>query len=527
MARAARRFLDASRRVVVGDRERPLGELWDRHTPPSTGLVRAAELDADLQRTVLRTSYMRQLFYVVVLLVALAGQVSGAVKALGIPLIWAIPAVGALELGGIVVLANADVRRRLGERAVASRFMSALIAAFAVAFNWMAHDTKLLAGFFAGMSALGYLVWLMHTENQRRDRLRAKGDLPPTTPAYEVVGHWVCHPRMTLRAKNLAKADPTLGLYGSLAAARAEQRKELRTAAISKVLHRKIRAAVDPTTADIAIAVYDLDEIAHRLADGADYDGLTALIAQDLAPAQLAAPPAPPAPQAAADSCLHALNVAAPRPTATLDGAARFASVEPVVDAEAAGHRCVAAAPLPGSPLPGAAAAPVNRAVAEKSDPAGAAADRTLPRVPADTPPASGGFGGPLRPASTGTDVGGFAPIQAADPPTWSPAVGAALGAPHHNASLDQPEEANDTDNSGDGDEHAGAAPYSQHDPDERRDNDASVPHETAAAVAYWCEQNPGLHPRDIAARIGRSERTVRRYLPQPVARGPARPGGT
>ncbi|MER7279948.1 hypothetical protein ABT369_36470, partial [Dactylosporangium sp. NPDC000244] len=69
------------------------------------------QLDADLQKTVKRTSYMRQLFYVVVLLVALAGQVSGAVEALGIPLIWAIPAVGALELGGIVVLANADVRR--------------------------------------------------------------------------------------------------------------------------------------------------------------------------------------------------------------------------------------------------------------------------------------------------------------------------------------------------------------------------------------------------------------------------------
>ncbi|MET7419364.1 hypothetical protein [Dactylosporangium sp. NPDC005555] len=231
---------------------------------------------------------MRQLFYFVVLLVALAGQVSGAVEALGIPLLWAVPAVGALELGGIVVLANADVRRRLGERATASRVLSAAIAGFAVAFNWLAHDNKLLAGFFAGMSLLGYLVWLMHTENQRRDRLRATGDLPPTTPAYEVVGHWIRHPWLTLRAKNLAKADDGLGLYTSLAAARAEKRKEVRTKAIAKVLHRKIRAAVDPTTADIAVAVYDLDEIAVRLADGADYDGLTALIAADLSPARLA-----------------------------------------------------------------------------------------------------------------------------------------------------------------------------------------------------------------------------------------------
>src|SRR5258707_798536 len=132
------------------------------------------------------------------------------------------------------LLANADVRRRLGERAVASRVLSVAIAAGAVAFNWLAHANHLLGGFFAGMSALGYLVWLMHTENQRRDRLRAKGDLPPTTPAYEVAGHWLRHPWLTMRAKSLAKAQPHLGLYDSLAEARAEIRRERRTTAIAK-----------------------------------------------------------------------------------------------------------------------------------------------------------------------------------------------------------------------------------------------------------------------------------------------------
>lgn len=258
-----------------------------------------ATLDAALHRAVRRTSVMRQSFYVVVLLVALAGQVSGAVGALGIPLVAAIPAVGALELGGIVVLANADVRRRLGERAIGSRLLSAAIAAGAVAFNWLAHDDHLLGGFFAGMSALGYLVWLTHTENQRRDRLRATGDLPPTTPAYEVFGHWLRHPLLTLRAKSLAKADPDLGLYASMAAARAETRRDRRQRAIAKVLHRKIRSAVDPKTADIALAVYDLDEIAARLASRADYDGLTDLIAADLAPARLAGPAAGAEPPAA------------------------------------------------------------------------------------------------------------------------------------------------------------------------------------------------------------------------------------
>jgi hypothetical protein len=259
--------------------------------PPAAGgggLAGRQQLDWDLQQTIRRTSQVRKAFYVVVLLVALGGQVSGAVEGLGLAWWQALPGVAALELGGVVVLANADVRRRLGEKALVSRLLSAGIAGFAVAFNWLAHANHLLGAFFAGMSALGYLVWLMHTENQRRDRLRARGDLPPTPPAYELVGHWLHHPWLTLRAKNLAKADPRLGLYGSIAAARAAIAKERRTSAIAKVLHRKIRAAVDPSTADIAVAVYDLDEIALRLADGADYDGLTTLIAADLAPARLA-----------------------------------------------------------------------------------------------------------------------------------------------------------------------------------------------------------------------------------------------
>jgi hypothetical protein len=268
-------------------------------TSPARGRAAATALDADLARQVRRTAYMRQGFYVVVLLVALAGQVSGAVETLHLPLLTAIPAISALELGGVVVLANADVRRRLGESALASRILSVAIAAGAVAFNWLTHADHLLGGFFAGMSALGYLVWLMHTENQRRDRLRATGQLAAVTPAYEVVGHWLAHPWLTRRARALAKADPTLGLYESLAAARAAVRRERREAAIAAVLHRKIRRAVDPTTADIAVHVYDLAEIAARLAATADYPGLTALIAVDLEPSRLAPTAAEVAPQVA------------------------------------------------------------------------------------------------------------------------------------------------------------------------------------------------------------------------------------
>lgn len=245
--------------------------------------------DAELAKAMRHVAVLRTGFYVVVLLIALGGQVSGAMEGLGMPWYVALPAVGALELGGVVVLANADVRRRLGEGAMLSRVLSAGIAAAAVAFNWLAHSNHLEGGFYAGMSLLGYLVWLMSSENQRRDRLRARQQLPPTTPGYEPAGHWLRHPWLTRRARSLAKADPGLGLYGSLDAARAQIRAERRQTALRKVLRRKISRALDATTADIALAVYDLDEIAQRLAEQADYDGLTALIAADLAPARVLA----------------------------------------------------------------------------------------------------------------------------------------------------------------------------------------------------------------------------------------------
>ncbi|MFC3504092.1 DUF2637 domain-containing protein [Micromonospora krabiensis] len=60
-------------------------------------------------------------------------------------------------------------------------------------------------------------------------------------------------------------------------------------------------------------------------------------------------------------------------------------------------------------------------------------------------------------------------------------------------------------------------------DPDDGR-RSAKVPPDTAGAVAYWYRQDPSLHPADIAARIGRSERTVRRYWP-PVPRTANRRG--
>jgi hypothetical protein len=292
------------------------------------------------------------------------------------------------------VLANADVRRRLGERAVASRVLSAAIAAGAVAFNWLAHANHLLGGFFAGMSALGYLVWLMHTENQRRDRLRVKGDLPPTSPAYEVVEHWLRHPWLTHRARSMAKADPRLGLYDSLAAARAEVRRERRQAAISKVLHRKIRSAVDPKTADIAIAVYDLDEIATRLADGADYDGLTALIAADLAPARLGLSMDLPVPPPVLPAAEAPRAVEGPKPAVAPEPAA-----EPLISSDL--RRDLARDLAQVLPQAVGAEDPVRRERTRRQ-PAGRTPQPALPVTPVQRPAAAATLAAPVSPAPAG-----------------------------------------------------------------------------------------------------------------------------
>ncbi len=226
-------------------------------------------------------------FYTVVAATALAGQAGAAVAWLHWPLLFAVPAVAALELGGIALAARADFRRRLGETALAARVLSAAVAVFAVAFNWLGHTDHRAGGFFAGMSALGYGVWLIQAGDRRRDQLRAEGKLPPTPPVYGYA-QWTAHPWVTRRARALALADPTLGLYGSLAAATSAIRAERRQAALSKRLRERVAAAAgDRLTAEIAVTVYDLDEIAARLAASADYDRLTALVAAELDPARL------------------------------------------------------------------------------------------------------------------------------------------------------------------------------------------------------------------------------------------------
>jgi hypothetical protein len=240
------------------------------------------ELDADLAAAVRQAGVMRRLFYAAVLAVALYGTATGAVARFALPWPVAIGGIFALELGGVVFLSNAETRRRLGEHAALSRLLGTIVAAAAAAFNLLSHRSLPHGVFFALMSLLGFLAWWLDVENKRRDRLRARGKLAATTPAYELWGHWLRHPLVTNRARGLARAYPQLGLYGSVAAALIIMRQEQRNAALAQALRRRIRRAIGKDMADIAVLTFDIDEVARRLRDAADYDGLTALLGSEL-----------------------------------------------------------------------------------------------------------------------------------------------------------------------------------------------------------------------------------------------------
>jgi uncharacterized membrane protein YuzA (DUF378 family) len=242
-------------------------------------------------------THLLGVFYAIVVLVALAGATQAAQNWLGWPLPAALLAVGALELGGIVLAHHSSTRRMLGESANSARIASAVVALAAVAANVYGHRTEVgQAAFFGIMSGLGYVTWLIDAEARRRDALRGDGLLAEIPPVYGL-GQWLREPRITRRARVMAQQRaaerltapklPRLDALASLALARREAQQRIRHAAIARVLHRKIRAAVDKDTADIATSVYDLEQVAERLAAQADYTALTGLIGMDLAPSRL------------------------------------------------------------------------------------------------------------------------------------------------------------------------------------------------------------------------------------------------
>ncbi len=276
--RARRRRLDKEYR------SRQRRERWTARTAAVTGLVRT---------TVASPDFAELAFYAVVATVALIGQAQAATRWLHWNPIPATVAVAAIELGGVVLMARADVRRRLGERALPAVVLSAAVAAFAVAVNLLGHrgtqgDLTLAGWFFAGMSALGYAVYLIRSASRRRDARRAAGQLGTPAPDYGI-WQWLTHPAITRRARQLHARDPQLGLYGSIDAAQIDLHAEAQRRRLARLVRDQFRKSLGSRwAAKIATASYDLDRVAAQLRERADYDGLVDVLAGHLAPERLA-----------------------------------------------------------------------------------------------------------------------------------------------------------------------------------------------------------------------------------------------
>jgi hypothetical protein len=388
-----------------------------------------------------------RVFYGVVLVVALVGSSTAAREwLLGDPAAgkvapwWWLPAalvaVCVYELGAVAVSRFADHRRQLGERAIIARVTSAALAGGAIAAQYLGHTNPGQAAFFAGVSATGYVIYLLESAANRRDALRRDGKLADTSPAYGW-WQWSRHPWITRRARALAlaraearlldKSLPPLGRVASLEAAADQVRAEHRLAAIEDALRTRIAAGVDPTMAKIAVNTYDMGKVAAGIAAAADYPALTRIITAELVPARLVklgdAGDQAAAEDAAEDAAVTAAAAAIAEHAAELTAATVAVVADPPAPRPAvvpAGVRqlpiVAAVAPVPASP------APVPAAVPAPVPPVPPAAE-TGP-VPAETAPATFRLEPLPAPLASILGAGRPAPLgpPAAPVPTAAPA---------------------------------------------------------------------------------------------------------
>jgi hypothetical protein len=370
-----------------------------------------------------------------------------------------------LELLAMALAAMADERLRLGERAYGFRVFSALVATVAVGILVLGHWPHYYwSAAFGILSSSAYLLWLLHSAARRRDALRAAGKLADTAPDY---GLWrrLRYPIWTARAAELARegrSDPStgqwrpLGLYESLRAAQLAIRAEKRRPALAKAVEQVVRGDHhDPRMADIAVRTLDLDRVATELETLVDYPAW----ADRLAPA-ITVP-----------ASTHG-NSLPTRPTPTT-GTRR--TVRDAASGRRPSHWTrVVIRREPGS-ADGLTLMPITQAAAPVP---AAAAGSARTEQPHDAAPVAA-----LPAQSPSGDHHDLA--------SNAPALGERAGNVSDRTLSTDPGDA--------------GPPIADVQP--------AALSETAAAVAYWRDRHPDMRPAEIAARVGKSERQVRRIL--------------
>lgn len=238
------------------------------------------------------------IFYGLAATTSLVGQVWAAaehITAAALPfwakcLVMVVP-VTVIEVFGVAMAGRADLRMRAGHPGVRYLVLSAVAAGFAVVLNFWGHfengAPSWWSWLFAGVSVGAYVVWLFHSADRRNDAAVADKRKAGAAPQYGVA-RWVKQYRLTRRARELAQ-EHGIGLFDSLHMAEQDLRAEERRRLIGAAVRELIRADhKDPRRAKLAEVTYDMDRMARRVEELADYDGWASMVGRMLTPSELA-----------------------------------------------------------------------------------------------------------------------------------------------------------------------------------------------------------------------------------------------
>lgn len=225
-------------------------------------------------------------FYAICLAGAVFGQILVGTSLLFLPLWFALILALAIEVAAIKFAIDAAVARLAGEHAIVPQLVSYTVAVIAVGVNVIGH--VLMSDYFGAaiyglFSALAFVAFTIRSEFRRRQADRAAGRAAHTTPNYGL-RRWVSDHAVTARAKQLAQADPRLGLYGSLETAARQLKDEKRRSELAALLRSKALNDFDgdKLLAGIDVATYDLNVIANQLCKRADHTAAVEAIEADL-----------------------------------------------------------------------------------------------------------------------------------------------------------------------------------------------------------------------------------------------------
>lgn len=268
-------------------------------TPPTRTRSEQAELDrrrAEARAERIRlietkgrgVKWLLRVIYVVAVLVAGTGQLTGLVAKMHMPLLVALVFVGAVEGFAIGFAGVANFRRALGENAYVAYALATGFSGFAVVVNWWGHYdiNPFLAGVFAVFSAAGFITFVIESAFTRRDSLWIQNKIDDPPPLY---GLWITltQPKLVARAKLHALTDPGLGPAGSLEAARKSLAADARRAAMQRIIRADLGRVLGTDNAHLMTSVIDPDQLADEISAQAQLGQLATIYARRIDPAQI------------------------------------------------------------------------------------------------------------------------------------------------------------------------------------------------------------------------------------------------